>query len=297
MAAARKLPDEDPAPESGPAALAALEAAIRHRASAFDAPALIALLRERLPDHPIRFRCRPSLSTRSAIVHDVSIAPDHVEVTLNLGLRSSTSPMPSYFLEMLAHPRAGPALEGVLAILDDRLLRDRVAALLPEHSERLLPRAADVRRDALALARPASPLALHWILEKVYPELAVSVRRAPIRRGMPAQDPRLGQAVLGFAALGGEAEVATPGLDAILVTEESTTWSGEPWIAEARRRLEARVLPALRDTGLHLRAILLDREADGRLELLNASHLGFEPIVRARPPKATLLFEGRVPTA
>ncbi|WP_437603027.1 hypothetical protein WMF28_15505 [Sorangium sp. So ce590] len=292
MTAARERPDEDPAEEDGPAAL---EAAIRRRASALDAPALIALLREKLPDRAIRFRCHPSLSTRSAIVHDVEIAPDHVVVTLNLGLRSSTSPLPSYFLELLAHPRAGPALEGVLAMLDDRLLRDRVDALLPERSERLFPRAADVRRDALALARPASPLALHWLLEKVYPELGVSVRRAPVRRGMPAQDPRLGQAVLGFAALGGEAEITAPGLDAILVAEESTTWSGAPWAAEARRRLDARVLPALGDTGLHLRVILLDRQADGRLELVGASHLGFEPIVRARPPKATLLFEGRVP--
>jgi hypothetical protein len=294
MAAARKLPDEDPADDGG---TEALEAAIRRRANAFDPPALIALLREKLPGRAIRFRCHPSLSTRSAIVHDVEIAPDHVVVTLNLGLRSSTSPLPSYFLELLAHPRAGPALEGILALLDDRLLRDRVDALLPELAERLFPRAADVRRDALALARPASPLALHWILEKVYPELAVSVRRAPVRRGMPAQDPRLGQAVLGYAALGGEAEVAAPGLDALLVAEESTTWGGEPWAAEARRRLAARVLPALRDTGLHLRVILIDRQAEGRLDLVGTSHLGFEPIVRARPPKATLLFEGRVPTA
>lgn len=294
MAAARKPPDEDPADDGGPEAL---EAAIRRRANAFDPPALIALLREKLPGRAIRFRCHPSLSTRSAIVHDVEIAPDHVVVTLNLGLRSSTSPLPSYFLELLAHPRAGPALEGILALLDDRLLRDRVDALLPELAERLFPRAADVRRDALALARPASPLALHWILEKVYPELAVSVRRAPVRRGMPAQDPRLGQAVLGYAALGGEAEVAAPGLDALLIAEESTTWSGEPWAAEARRRLAARVLPALRDTGLHLRVILIDRQAEGRLDLVGKSHLGFEPIVRARPPKAILLFEGRVPTA
>jgi predicted component of type VI protein secretion system len=139
MTAARKLPDEDPAEQDGPAAL---EAAIRRRASAFDAPALIALLREELPGHAIRFRCRPSLSTRSAIVHDVAITPEHVVVTLNLGLRSSTSPLPSYFLEMLAHPRAGPALEGVLALLDDRLLRDRVDALLPERAERLFPRAS-----------------------------------------------------------------------------------------------------------------------------------------------------------
>ncbi|AUX29121.1 MULTISPECIES: hypothetical protein [Sorangium] len=286
-----------PADEAAPPAgdRAALEEAIRRRARAFDAPALVALLREKLPGLAIRFRGRASLATQPTLVDGVEFAPDHVVVTLNLGLRSSTSPLPSYFHELLAHPRAGPALEEILALLDDRLLRDRVDGLGPEAAERLLPRAGDLRRDALALARPASPLALRWILARIYPELGVTVRRAPVRRGMAAEDPRLGQARLGHAALGGEVEVAAPGLDVILTTEESTTWSGEPWAAEARRRLSAHVLPALRDTGAHLRVVLVDREARGRLDLLGASHLGFEALGRGEPPKATILFEGRVP--
>jgi hypothetical protein len=264
-----------------------LEDAISRRAREFDAPALVALLEERFPGRPIRFRSHPSLATQPTLVQAVDFAPDHVMVTLNVGLFSSTSPVPSYFRELLAHHRAGPALEGVLALLDDRLLRDRVAGLRPA--------LASVRRDALALSRPASPLTVHWVLGKVYPELAVSVRRAPVRRTMPAEDLRLGRAILGYAALGGEAEVAAPGLDAVLCADESTTWSGEPWAVEAGRRLSARVFPALGGMSAHLRVLLVDREGLGRIDLDAVSLLGFDPLVRAQPPKVTILFEGRIP--
>ena len=89
--------------------------------------------------------------------------------------------------------------------------------------------------------------------------------------------------------------IADPDIDVILTTEESTTWAGEPWAAEARRRLAAHVFPALRDTRAHLRVALVDREARGQLDLLGASHLGFEAILRAHPPKVTILFEGPAP--
>ncbi len=255
----------------------------------------MALLRARFPGRRVRFRGHASLSTQTTMVHAVDFAPDHVWVTVNLGLLSATSPLPSYFVELRSHPRAGPALEGLLGLLDDGLLRDRAEGLRPELAERFLPRPREVRDDVLALSRPASPITLHWMFATVFPELGVSVRRASVRRGLPTDHPRLGTAVLGSSALGGEAELATPGLTAILWAEESTTWAGEPWALAARRRLEEHVLPALRASAAHLRVVLVDHEGQGRLALSGPSLVGFDPLGRALPPRVTMLFEGRVP--
>lgn len=290
------MPSSSPeAPVAEPAA-PSLEERIRARARSFDAPALVALLREAFPRLPIRFASYASLVTQGTMVHAVDFKPpDHVLVTLNLGLGSATSPLPSYFLELLAHARVGPALADLLAVGDDRLLRDRAAALSPEASDRLLPRPRALREDALSLARPASPITTHWIFSAVYPELGVTVRRAPVRRGMPAEGLRLGFGRLGRAAFGDEAEVMVPGLEVLLCTEDTTTWSGGPWIEEARRRLRRRVFRAMECTDAHLRVLLVDLESRSRLELHRPSQLGFDPLVRARPPRVTLLFEGRVP--
>jgi hypothetical protein len=284
-----------PAPEE--IAPPPLEEAIQRRARDFELPALLALLRARFPRRTIRFRSRPSRALEPTLVDAVDFEPEEVWITVNVGLASSTSPLPSYFIEMLAHPRAGPALEGLLGLADDQLLRDRGDGAAPAASERMVEGAQAMRKNALDLARPASPLGLSWVLEKVFPELRVFVRRAAVERRMPALDARIGQVTLGVSALGGEAEVKTPGLDVILVTDESTTWSGEPWPREARRRLVEHVYPVLGSAAAHLRVLFVDREAAGKLHVYGPGELGFDPLGRGKIPEIMTLFEGRVPSA
>ena len=225
----------------------------------------------------------------------VEFVRDHIVVTLNLGLRAVTTPLPSYFQEMFAHPVAGPALEGVVALADHRLLGDHAAQAAPLENERLVPRPRSLRRSVFTLARPSSPITLGWLLRKVYPELEISVRRAGHERRLPAPDARIGQATLGISALGGEAEVSVPGIDAILVTDASRTWSNEPWTREARARLFAHVLPALSGAAVHLRVLLVDHEGSGRLIVRGPGELGWDPLARARPSEIHTLFEGRPP--
>src|SRR5260221_6738864 len=113
------MPSSSPEPSvAGPS----LADRIQANARAFDAPSLVSVLREAFPRLPIRFASHDSRSTHDAIVHAVDFAPDHVTITLNLGQGSATSPLPSYFLELLADPGVGPALACLLGIADDRLL-------------------------------------------------------------------------------------------------------------------------------------------------------------------------------
>ncbi|MDC0746033.1 hypothetical protein [Polyangium mundeleinium] len=273
----------------------ALEEAISRAAPAFELPALVALLRARFPDRTLRFRSHPSLALEPTLVRAVEFFGDHVTVTLNLGLRAVTTPLPSYFQELFAHPQAGPALEGIVALADHRLLTDHADSRAPVEQERLVPRPRSLRSSAFTLARPSSPITLGWLFRKVYPELEVSVRRAGHERRLPAPDARIGQATLGISALGGEAEISVPGIDAILVTDASRTWANEPWTREARTRLFDHVLPALSGAAVHLRVLLVDHEASGKLIVRGPGELGWDPLAKSRPSEIHTLFEGRPP--
>jgi hypothetical protein len=271
-----------------------LEARITRRARDFELGALLALLRAQFPERSLRFRSHPATGTQAGAVHDVEFAPDAVVITLNLGLFSSTTPLPSYFNEWLSGASPVRGIEAILSVLDDQLLRDRADGALVTNSPRLLAQVDAVGKNLLQLARPASPSTLRWLFARVFPELGVSVSRAGVHRALATDELRLGHARLGHTAMGGEADVLTPGYDVFLATGESTTWRGEPWPREAQRRLEQRLFPTLAETAVHLRILLFDFEGSMRLSLIRGSTFGFDPLKRAASPHVIVLHEGRV---
>ena len=276
--------------------VAALEQSISQRARDFEVAALVTLLRARFPERALRFRSQPSMALGPSAVQRVEFLSDSVIVTLNLGLFSSTTPLPSYFNEWLSGPAPVPGFDAILGVLDDQLLRDRSDSAVGAGSARLLPRSSAVRRNLFQLARPASPGTLRWLFARIFPELGVSVTRAGVHRALSADELRLGYARLGHTAMGGEADVLTPGFDVFLAAADSTTWLGSPWAHEARQRLQHRIFPALSRSSAHLRVLLFDFEGSTRLSLLRSSTFGFDPLQRAATPHVTLLHEGRVPS-
>lgn len=271
-----------------------LEREISRRAQDFELGALVTLLRAKFPERSLRFGSQPSMSPGTTAVHEIEFRSGFVIITLNLGLFSSTTTLPSYFYEWLYGPNPVPGLEAILAVLDDQLLRDRSDVAAVAKSPRLLAEAPLLRRNLLQLARPASAGTLRWLFARVFPELGVSLSRAGVHRAMSIDELRLGYARLGHTAMGGEADILTPGYDVFLSTGESTTWRGEPWSHEARRRLEQSVFPLLAETALNLRIFLFDFEGSMRLSLVQSSTFGFDPLKHAASPHVIVLHEGRV---
>ncbi len=272
-----------------------LEQKITRRAKDFEVGALVTLLRAKFPELPLRFRSHPSMSPGPTAVQGVEFRSDSVSVTLNLGLFSSTTPLPSYFYEWLSGPSPVRGLEAILSVLDDQLLRDRADGAVGVKSPRLLGEAFALRRNLFQLARPASAGTLRWLFARIFPELGVSLSRGGVRRALSIDELRLGHARLGHTAMGGEADLLTPGYDVFLATGESTTWRGEPWPHEARRRLEESVFPALAESALDLRIFLFDFEGNMRLSLIHGSTFGFDALKLASSPHVVVLHEGRVP--
>jgi hypothetical protein len=254
----------------------------------------VKLLRAKFSDRALRFRSQPSMSPGPTVVQDVEFRPDAVIVTLNLGLFSGTTPLPSYFYEWLSGASPVRGLEAILGVLDDQLLRDRAEGTVVTESPRFLSEARALRRNLFELARPASAGTLRWLFASTFPELGIALSRGGVRRALSIDELRLGQARLGHTAMGGEADFLTPGYDVFLATGESTTWRGEPWPHEARRRLEERVFPALEETAVDLRIFIFDFEGSARLSLIRGSTFGFDALKRAASPHVVLLHEGRV---
>jgi hypothetical protein len=294
MSAIDEQPDEAPDEDADP-----LAEALRERGRRFDASSLLDLLAERYPGRPIVARSQPSLAPATTIFAGVDVSADEIVVRVNLGLRSATTPLPSYFLRLLDDFHAGPALAALVAQLDGGLLPSRLAAHHLDAGSLLPLDPEGARRQLFTLAQPASPSTLHWLFAAVFPEIEVRVERSPLVRVLPTDQARLGEAVMGVASLGGEAAVPVNGFDAVLRIHDSVTWGDVPWRREADRRVRAHVLPALAGTGAYLRVLLVDTAAEGRLALgaESLSYLGFDPLVRGASPLVTIVFDGQVPAA
>jgi hypothetical protein len=273
--------------------LAGLETAIARRAADFDLPALLALLDVRFPGRRLRFESQSSRALEPSLIHAIVFRPDAVVIQLNLGLFSSTTPLPAYLDTLRDHPRAGPALDELLSTLDHALLAGRAFSMSPLPGEGR-DGASSVRASALDLARPGSLIGLAWLFERVFPELSVTVRRGRFLRPLPSPTAVLGEATLGQTALGGKATIPSAVVEIDLNTNETTTWAGEPWSREASRRLSQYVFPTVFSAAVSVRVLLIDHASSNRLVLHEQGELGFVSLERAEFAVRATLFEGAV---
>jgi len=307
-----------------PTSLAELQRSIRERIREFDVPALLDLLTAIGYDPAeIVFRGHPSASPQPSMLHDIELlgaptpvglpatavttaaapvrelVPPKVAITVNLGLLSCRSPLPSYLLRLCHALETGDPLMELLRLLDRSLLATRLTADGPE---RLLPSWGDVRRDFLGIHGLDSPLGLHWLFRNVFPELGVRVRRQTDDYRMPFAGARLGFSNLGRCAFGTTTRITVHDVEVTLVSAEPNH-EGSPWPRVADRRIRRFVLPLLDEVCLNLTVafVLLDRSTYARLE--PTSYVGYDPmwgipdakLVEGLPPARIVLYRGALP--
>jgi hypothetical protein len=206
-------------------------------------------------------------------------------ITLNMGLLSVQSPLPTHFLR---------------ALEDGRVDEDKVEAFFHFFDHVLIARHIDAaQREALPRATAAqllrviglsSPTGLHWLATRLFPELEVSVGRAPVARAVKTPELVLGEAILTEeAVLGGAASVPTGGLELTLIAEEVENPAGRAWAEIVAERLETLWL-ALADEDLSVRVRLVTPRPEGLVEL-GRSRLGFEAMMQAEEAEVVVVFE------
>jgi hypothetical protein len=274
-----------------------MEARIAERIQGFDLPALLDVLSAcGYTRSEIEYRSHRTLLRHGHLLQSITFehTPRRLAViTVNLGLLSTQSPLPSFFFKAMDET-ANDKLEDFLGYFDHHLLRARLEGHSPERDEALVGD-KDVAEDRLQLLRPQSPSSLHWLCTRVFPEAEVKVRRTTQSRSLPSAGLRLGAATLGVgSAVGGFATIPQSGLEISLYVDDPLAGDGTPWAVEARSRLDSQLLPRLRDGAL-LTVTLTLRDTFRHAALKNDSHLAYDPLIGG-PERAhtVVLFSGHV---
>lgn len=204
--------------------LGELEQRIKARIREFELSALLDLLASIGYDPAdIELRGHFGASPQPGIVHDIEFSgpplrgvrpvpldpvrhpvATHVAITVNLGLLSCRSPLPSYLLRMCQALETSDPLLELMRALDRSLLHTRLTSDLPD---RMLAGWGDVCRDFLRIHGLDSPLGLWWLFGHVFPELEVHVHRIIDDYRVPFDPARLGTSSLGRCAFGNTSRI------------------------------------------------------------------------------------------
>lgn len=273
-----------------------LERALMAKASQLAPWTLLRLLQRFWPERRVRFVSRSSAAPEPHPVDGVSFTDDQVTVTLNIGLRSSTSPLPSYFRDLETDPSLGPPVGQLLDHIDQGLLPARVEASDSASSPWLLRGQDRLPATLLRIACLPTQAGLFWLFSRIFPELLVSLRRGMFGERLVADNAILGAALVGSAMLGGALMARAPGFEVVLRKVPDLTWTETDFGHEATRRLTRWAWPALAETEVWLRVWLVDK-APGSPLRLGEGRVGVEPLTTPAIPDVRLLFEGRPPKA
>ena len=225
-----------------------------------------------------------------------------VTVTVNLGLLSCRSPLPSYFQHLLGDVSIREPLIELLRIIDRNLLHVRLTSDRPD---RLVERWDEITADLLRIHGLDSLVGLSWLFRHVFPELPVKVERTSEQLRVPYASARLGFSDLGSACLGAVTRIDVHDFQVTLRCEESLLRPGVPWVREAERRLRTVVFPALDPVCMNL-TIVLELEDDRAFAALSDgagprldSYLGMDPLGRpdaeGLPVRRVILYHGLLP--
>lgn len=279
--------------------------AIVSRAHEFTLPALLdALAALGLRAEEIEFRSHPSQAHHAYLIHGVQLhsEPRRAIIELNIGLLAAQSPLPSYFFSILDEGgENSDAVMTFLGLFDHPLLRERARAEYPERDRRSISDWEHDKALILSLMALQSPSSLHWLFQRIYPELGVKVCRRVKTRTLATSQVIMGAFALGESrALGGEVRLAAGSVSLTLYCEDPQSPLGRPWAREAARRLESHILPLLHDKNLFLDVWLVIAGSASAARLATDlrspdSFLGYDPLGRSASPLTTqrvLLFSG-----
>ncbi len=286
--------------------LAALERAVVARIRDFEVGALLDLLASiGYGPGEIEFRAHAASGPQPALLHAIAF-PDpqerarggaRVVITVNLGLLSCRSPLPTYFQRFLHDmDTRDPVLE-LIDVLDRSLLHTRLTSDRPE---RMFAGWDRVRRDLLQIFGLDSPLGLTWLFRQVFPELAVRVRRTFDEHPIPYDGATLGTSQLGECSFGDFARVGVHDLEVTLFCDEVIYRGTTPWIHEGDRRLRSSVFPLLDEVCMTLTVVFVLQHHGEGARVGPPSQAGYNPMWRAGaaanlPASRVEVYRGALP--
>ena len=235
------------------------------------------------PSETIRFRSNDSLASQPGLIHDILFKEDPVRevlITLNLGLLSAQSPLPSYFRNRMEQEGDnGYYFSKLCGYLDHHLISDYLRNIYPEFNALYFPDWETAKRQYLNLLNLKSSSGLHWLFQRVFPEINVRVERVVIGSEIQTEQIRLGSTMLSSdAVFGKKTSLITSGRRLTLSTDNEMTDTQTPWPQEIKNRLNSLIFPILRPIGVDLEIVLILTSQKRWVRLHGETYLGYDRI-------------------
>lgn len=280
LALAERLTESDYDPD--------FEARLRAGARRFEVGALLMLLRQRgYPRGQVLLKSHWSRASAATLIHRVDFRdradPDATRrvavVWLNMGLLSAQTPLPDHLLGLFEDPRVDEGRFADFVHYFDHVVLERyLMALHPELDPVLSEAPAAMSRSLLSLVGLDSRCALHWAAQRVFPELAVLLRRGARQRTVAVAELVLGEGALSESTLlGGTVEVPGPGYLLALTAEDAESPTGQPWPSVVDARLQRQLFPLMAASRIALQVTLTAPRVSGGLGL-GQGRLGLQPM-------------------
>lgn len=262
----------------------AIEAEINAKRHKFDFWSLLRLLKLiGYETRQIRFRSYNTLVSQAGLIRRIRFrkAPKKtVEITLNMGLLSPQSPLPSYFQKMIDTGMMDlDAFFQFINFFDHPLISQFLQAVHPVSDPSLIKDWERTKLDYIKILDLKSPTTLYWFVSLFFPELELRVDKTESSREIFTNPFVLGSAILGdTATFGAKTNIIVQGVKITFFSEEERNNRGAPWPKEIRNRLEKYIFPTLSAVGMDIQIVLVIKYQRAWAKLERGSYLGYDKI-------------------
>jgi hypothetical protein len=229
----------------------------------------------------ILFKSHMSICSQSGLIQHIEfqLRPERrVTITINMGLLSAQSALPSYFQKNIAaRDIDNQIFADFIGYFDHVLIQNYIFNLYPENNPKYFSNWERTKRDYLKLMDLKSCSTLFWIFELAFPELKIQVEKITVNRDIKAAALIMGKTILGSdSVFGRRTTVPVYGRHVTLFSNQETTVTGTPWPKEIQIRLENRVFPVLRSAEIDLEITLIIKTQKRWMKLHAESYLGYD---------------------
>ncbi len=261
-----------------------IEAEVSRRKHDFDMISLLRLLffMGYSPEE-ITFKSYNSLSSQAGLIKKIQFQHEpfrNVTLTLNMGLLSAQSTLPSYFQKTIDKGMINlRSFYLFIGYFDHSLIYKFFESVYPELNLNRLGNMEQTKSNYIQMLDLRSSATLNWLFKLVFPELENCVEKCSFPRRVDMNPLKLGHTVLGGnAVFGDKTSIAISGRKVTLFCHEELTPQGHPWPSEIKKRLKKEVFPLLRTTGIDLQVTLVIKSQKQWVKLNRDSFLGYDKI-------------------
>ena len=248
----------------------------------------------------IHFRSHMSTCSQSGLIQGIEFLyqPERqVVITINMGLLSAQSALPSYFQKNVDTKDIDSISFGdFIGYFDHFLIRDYIFNIYPEKNIKYFSDWEITKRQYLQIMDLKSSSTLFWVFQLVFPELKIQVEKMVMERGLKALALIMGKTILGSDAVFGKKTDATVyGMHITLISDEEFTDNGIPWPKEIKNRLDDQVFPILRSAEADVEIILVIRSQKRWMKLESESYLGYDKMKGGKAQARRIrIFQGQL---